>query len=72
VSKKFLMSFGLYAMAAIVVSAWALPQSKMMFFGVRMEFLVFGLTLAGVALFHDQRGAVPEVGPEHVADAAAA
>ncbi len=52
-SKKSLMSFGLYAMAAIVVSAWALPQSKMMLFGVRMEFLVFGLTLAGVALLHD-------------------
>ncbi|MEK6806025.1 MAG: citrate transporter [Pseudomonadota bacterium] len=53
-NKKTLMSFGLYAIAAIVVSAWALPQSKMMFFGVRMEFLVFGLTLAGVALFHDK------------------
>ncbi len=53
-NKKILMSVGLYVMAAIVVSAWALPQSQMMFFGVRMEFLAFGLTLLGVALFHDK------------------
>ena len=52
-NKKILQSVGLYLMAALVVSAWALPEYKMMFFGVRMEFLVFALTLLGVALFHD-------------------
>jgi Na+/H+ antiporter NhaD/arsenite permease-like protein len=43
---------GLFAMGGIVVAAKVLGGTPPELFGVRAEFLLFGLTLLGVALFH--------------------
>ena len=43
---------GLFTMAAVVVAAKVAGGTPPELFGVRAEFLLFGLTLLGVALFH--------------------
>ncbi|MFO7288283.1 MAG: citrate transporter, partial [Gammaproteobacteria bacterium] len=61
--RKWLVSIGVLAMAAVVVAGIALDgDNGPLLLGIRAEFYLFALTLLGVALFHDRTLEVALVG----------
>ncbi len=61
--RKWLVLIGVCAMAAVVIAGIALNgDAGPLLLGIRAEFFLFGLTLLGVALFHDRTLEVALVG----------